>query len=222
MFQPRQNLTILYLKSVIHNIKNANTLSRKRSDFPDLCIWMQRHPNPEFPAATPIARKLYTSRDDRNNCNEAVLVSVVQLFKKKKGTESTPILSLIWLKCLDPCPQLCVDDTPKKTQAVSFSPEVGNQTLAMRHELLGMSNRVYGEIGSVVGIGRLQKSKLPCQLIEGGPEIVGDLPDNHPPFIWKRGRATLYTNVIMTNFRIELGYDNTIRMLFEKPLKGVM
>lgn len=221
MLHPCPKPAVVNQRLAVYNIKNANALCGKRVNVTDLCIQMQRHTSLEFPASTHKSRKPNTTRDDCNNRDEAVLVGIVELFKKKKGVAPTPVPSLVWLKRVDPCPKPPIE-TLEESQSVLSVPERAVETTIAFPLTSPAPDATYREGSAVKGSRGRQKRELPNKAVECGTKVMGNLADQNTPLIGKGGRAALNAKAIVACLLIELGYGYTIGVSFEEPLKGYL
>jgi len=200
------------------DVQNEHAFTRQRANVSNYCIRMYRHPYLEFGATTNNAGEAHTSDRDSQNGNQAMLVGIVQFVKQKKGTVPITIPSLVWLKCLDACPETPIDAL-KKTQTISLTPELMDR-VTFPVSPFSLPDKIYGESGVVIGLGVAQERKLPSQKVERRAEIVGNLPNEQTPLKREVRGTALNAEMIMPGFSVELGNDNSVRILFEDPLKG--
>ena len=200
-------------------IKDTNAIRRKIADIPDLCIRFQRHPALDCRSARK-SSNLITVRRRGQNGDEAMLIGIVQLVKKNKAAVPTPIPSLVWLKRLDACPETAGDALEASPLLLLAGIESGVMPISnsVRNGFVQTDRKAGVERRGI----RSQEGKLPCETVECGAKVVRNLPDYGTPLIGQGGRATLGAETIMASFSVMLGFDNTIGILFEEALCGMV
>ena len=190
---------------VNNRVKHCNTTGRQGRNFSDLGIQFQRHPWLNAAATSPDSTHLVTSDGSRDDGEQAVFVGIVQLRKKKKGVTPTPVPSLVWLKRLDACPERLFDTFEGVQPVLATRPPETRDEVSTRPPSFGVSNKIDGESGSVIGWGEFQNSKLPGQSVEGRPEIVDNLADKNTPPIRETFRGTSDAQASVPCLTVALG-----------------
>ncbi len=209
------------LRSPVGKIENRNATLWERTNMPDLCVRMYRHPNLEFRPPTNEPCKLNTPRYGSQNRDEAMLVGIVQFMKKKKGAVPTPVPSLVWLKRLNACPKTPMDAL-EEAQAMPFMPEMRDGIVAVSLPSLCATNKINRKCSSVIGLGIVQEGELPCQKVKCGAEIVDNLPNENPIFIRECWGGILNSDIVASSLSVKLSHDNTVGISFEEPLKSII
>ena len=213
----------LHLHLFLHPDSRASFFDIKRRDgkrkgvYPsNLCIRAYRHPNLDFRARPEKSSNLMTTHRSEQNRDEAMFIGIIQFMKEKKRAMQIPMPSLIWLKSLNACP-ISPMDTFKTARTFPLSTP---KALYLFPSI--STNRVYGEGRLVVRGGCFQQGKLPDQKVECRTQVVGDFTDYNTPLLGKFGRASFYSNRIISSLFIEFGPSNDIGIFCEEPLRIVI
>ena len=201
----------------IPKIKERDAAFGKGHNMTNFCIWIQRHPFVEFASSADVSLKTESTHYRSQDGDEAMLVGIVKILKKKKGTAPMLIPSLVWLKFLDTCPETLVH-TLETAQTTSLSPKVGDK-VAVCLAPYCFSDNVYRKCSMVIGCGVAQEGELPDQKVKCRAEVMGNLPNNRSPLIGKCW-TIVNPNVLTPSFSIELGQDDSIAIVFEEYLSS--
>ncbi len=206
------------LRSPITKVKSKG-IKCQRVNMPDYCIRIQRHPYLELTSTTNASLKGCANRPSAQNSNEAMLVGIVKVLKKKKGIAPTLIPSLVWLKRLQlfPEPLVNMGNVPIAVPSLllTFNPETAPSTIR-KHSA---SSLVDGELDSGVGVVNIDTLQLPSQKVKCRAEIMNKFSNSYSPLIRKNG-GILNTDILVSSFSIELGQDNTVGIFFKEPMKS--
>ena len=204
------------LRSPITEVENKGIIF-EWINITNYCIRIQRHTYLELTSATNTPLKGCANRPSAKHSNEAMLVGIVQLLKKKNGALPTSIPSLVWLKSLNACP-ISPMNALQQSQAVSCMPELGDY-ITVPIPPISMPDKIDRKGSSTIGFRGVFEGKLPSQEVKSRTEIVNNLSNDNSPLVRECG-GILNPDVLVSSFSIELGQDNTIGIFFEEPLKS--
>ncbi len=198
-------------------ITNENTFFGEGVNRGNFCIRIQRCPYFEVGTTTYESLEFISSNSGSQNSDEAMFIGIIQLMKKKKGAIPSLIPSLVWLKCFDFF-HMSLSEAFGDVRAFLSTPKMRDE-FAINSPLCA-TNKVNRESSFRVGSEFIRTSKLPCQNIKSGTEVMNNLPNHHAPLSRKNGCIfDLYT--IASSISLKLGSDS-IDIMFEEPLKSLI